>query len=177
MGQGQQGVPMQIAGAVINIRAGAVRVFSPRSSIVDITPKDPLKSLAPGDAALLADFLKSAAGEVRKKQAVQMSKKVNEVVAATGLDDTGKKVLAGAVPLALDQLMPKTESSISDLIRGEFELVPAGQLHQVLEQASAMMPMVAQAYEQQTDVWPDDAPAWQTALRRMRSITRRSRAK
>ena len=166
MGQGQQGVPMQIAGAVINIRAGAVRVFSPRSSIVDITPKDPLKSLAPGDAALLADFLKSAAGEVRKKQAVQMSKKVNEVVAATGLDDTGKKVLAGAVPLALDQLMPKTESSISDLIRGEFELVPAGQLHQVLEQASAMMPMVAQAYEQQTDVWPDDAPAWQTALKK-----------
>ena len=161
MAQGQFGGQVQIVQG-----GGQVRVITRQAADVDLTPaKDPLKLLSPGDAALLADFLKAAVKQIQVKQTAQINGKVNDVVAATGLDAKGKKVLADAAPHAVDQIAAKTMSSLSELFRGAFESVPPGQIHQILEQAAAMTPMVAQAYEAQADVWPDDAPAWQAALK------------
>ncbi len=162
--QAQVGVRLQ--GPVIIRNGVAIPMRARAQPEVDLTPKDPLKGLTPGDAAKLEDLLKSVGSNIRTKQIDQMNRKVDEIVAATGLDDKGKTALLAAVPASVDQQAQKTHDALRDMMESAFRTVPVGQIHQILEQAGIMASEVAMGYEQQADVWPDDAPSWQAALKK-----------
>jgi hypothetical protein len=162
IGVGAAQLQVRAAAGALQVQVNQVAA----AATVDAEPKNPLQKLSPGDAALLEDFLKTAGAAIRAKQSVQMKQKVDEIAAATGMGDAGKKTLLDAIAPALDQIGPKTHDAILDLMRGGFQSVPAGQMHQVLEQISSAAPMVAKEYQMQTAVWPADAPAWQAALKK-----------
>jgi hypothetical protein len=167
----KQAVQVQGAGQIqININAGALQVLPPMRTrrpvpAIESAPRDPLKNLPAADAAKLADFIKHADQELEKVQMADMKAKVDQVAAATGLDDKGKKALTEAAAVAVDQAAQKSDAGLADILRISFVSVPPGQMHQVLQQVSSMEPMFAKMYQQQTDIWPTDFPAWQAGLK------------
>ena len=153
------------------IRGSGARSHSKKTSNGDASKAD----FTPDEEAKLAAFKKKVSEAKRKLLSDYMAAKLNALVKATGLDQTGRKLLEDAASRAVDECLKKSDSYIDKLFRTEFQLhfqtLPAAARAQIFKQLDTQAEAFAKFSETQSENWPTDEPEWKDGVKKALTAT------
>ena len=151
---------------IVSLVRAEVKIDAPPVEAADAdAPEGSVGGLSKDDKAKLADYEQRIGAAVRKAQADDIGKMVDEIVATTGADENVRKALEKAAAAAVAEAGKEADTRMASLFKTEFEEIPLGQAHKALTQLAGLVDAESEMAEKQLGVFATDMPSWKTGLK------------
>ena len=124
---------------------------------------------SPDEQAKLAALVHEFPGTLPKVLAQDMQRRVQQVVRAAGLDESGSNALQNAAAKAVDQCMQTAVGRISDFLQGDYQQYTASDRQARFSAMDGQMASIKEdlvrTIQRRAGVWPADQPAWEEGLK------------
>jgi hypothetical protein len=128
-----------------------------------------LTDFSSDEQAKLAAIVNVFPATLPKVLAQDMERRVQQVVQAAGLDESGSNAIEKAAAKAVDQCMQSAVGRISDYLQGDFQQFTPADRQSMFSAMEGQIATIKEDFVRTTQrnagVWPVDEPAWAEGLK------------